>query len=113
MLHPTSEDERMTRRVWACENCGWEWPLATEPPEGAECNNCGGPIEEVARSLVATMDLIEEVVPRPPRCKDCGGIIRLWADGLHHDDRANDHDHDPRPDDGKPEDVRDLRAPRG
>ena len=51
----------MTRRVWACESCGWEWPMVAEPNEDAECDNCGGSIEEVARSLVATMDLIEAI----------------------------------------------------
>ncbi len=25
-----------------CEDCGWEWPLAGEPPMDAECDNCGG-----------------------------------------------------------------------
>ena len=28
--------------AWACEDCGWTWPLPGQPPEGAECDNCGG-----------------------------------------------------------------------
>lgn len=27
---------------WLCEDCAWAWPLATDPPEGAECDSCGG-----------------------------------------------------------------------
>lgn len=25
-----------------CEECGMLWPLRTDPPAGAECENCGG-----------------------------------------------------------------------
>lgn len=28
--------------AWHCEDCGWLWPLAGEPPEGSECDSCGG-----------------------------------------------------------------------
>lgn len=27
---------------YACEDCGWPWPLPGRPPESAECGNCGG-----------------------------------------------------------------------
>ena len=32
--------------VWQCEDCGWTWPLPGKPPEGSECDNCGGEITE-------------------------------------------------------------------
>lgn len=51
----------VTRKVWACEDCGWEWPLATEPPDEAECDNCGGPLEKVDAVFVAVIDTIEAV----------------------------------------------------
>ncbi len=27
---------------WACEDCGWKWPLPGDVPTGAECDSCGG-----------------------------------------------------------------------
>ena len=27
---------------YCCEDCGWLWPQSSEPPMGAECDNCGG-----------------------------------------------------------------------
>lgn len=30
------------QKVYECEDCGWSWPLSTAPPDGAECDNCGG-----------------------------------------------------------------------
>ena len=39
---------------WVCEDCGWPWPLSGEPPVGAECDSCGGPlIEEVNDDTLA------------------------------------------------------------
>jgi hypothetical protein len=32
-------------QVWACEDCGWRWPLAGSPAEGSECDACGGKLE--------------------------------------------------------------------
>jgi transcription initiation factor IIE alpha subunit len=32
--------------MYACIDCGWPWPLASAPPDGAECDNCGGDLEE-------------------------------------------------------------------
>jgi hypothetical protein len=32
----------VTVDIWFCEECGWPWPLAGPPPEGAECDSCGG-----------------------------------------------------------------------
>jgi len=29
----------------ACADCGWRWPVMGPPPEGAECDNCGGELE--------------------------------------------------------------------
>lgn len=26
---------------YECSHCGWTWPLPTEPPDSAECDNCG------------------------------------------------------------------------
>lgn len=43
----------MTRRVWACINCGWEWlPRRQEPSEYVRCDVCGGHLEEVDSRLV-------------------------------------------------------------
>jgi hypothetical protein len=33
---------KMAETVWACEDCGWQWPLDQPPPPGAECDSCGG-----------------------------------------------------------------------
>jgi hypothetical protein len=38
---PADEEHRMAA-IWVCEDCGWRWPLPSPPPEGAECDNCGG-----------------------------------------------------------------------
>jgi hypothetical protein len=32
--------------TWRCEDCGWEWPFITEPPLYAECDQCGGRLEQ-------------------------------------------------------------------
>ena len=32
--------------TWSGEACGWPWPVAGPPPDGAECDNCGGEIVE-------------------------------------------------------------------
>ncbi len=50
------------RNVWACADCGWEWPLQTAPPDDAECDACGGPLEKVDAVLVAAADLIADAV---------------------------------------------------
>ena len=34
--------------MWICEDCGWTWPLPGSPPDGAECDNCGGELRAVA-----------------------------------------------------------------
>lgn len=31
---------------WSCEDCGWTWHLAGNPPSGAECDSCGGPLAQ-------------------------------------------------------------------
>jgi len=33
--------EAVNNPVTACSSCGWPWPLAGPPPDGAECDNCG------------------------------------------------------------------------
>lgn len=33
-------------KLWQCDDCGWLWPLPDEPPEDAECDNCGGELME-------------------------------------------------------------------
>jgi hypothetical protein len=30
------------KQHWHCEDCFWSWPIPGRPPEGAECDNCGG-----------------------------------------------------------------------
>jgi hypothetical protein len=35
---------------WACEDCDWPWPLPGCPPEGAECDACGGQLVPVTAS---------------------------------------------------------------
>jgi hypothetical protein len=37
--------------AWVCESCGWPWPLATAPPDGAECDSCGGELAEVTERV--------------------------------------------------------------
>lgn len=49
------------KAVWACEECGWEWPLFFGPPDDAECDNCGGALERVPDRLVAVVELIKKV----------------------------------------------------
>lgn len=50
----------MTRSVWACADCGWEWPLGTPPPASAECDACGcGDLERVPSHMVAAIDAME------------------------------------------------------
>jgi hypothetical protein len=60
----------MDRQRWACDDCGWPWPLAGSPPEGAECDNCGGPLGAVGlrirhRQFHSVDSTIR--VARPPR----------------------------------------------
>jgi hypothetical protein len=28
--------------MWICEDCAWPWPIPGDPPDDAECDNCGG-----------------------------------------------------------------------
>lgn len=51
----------MAKDVWACEDCGWEWPLPYEPELSAECDSCGGDLAKVPADLVVMAGLIEEV----------------------------------------------------
>jgi hypothetical protein len=44
--------------VWACEDCGLEWPAAAPPGEG-ECSACGGRIERVSDAFVIAIDILE------------------------------------------------------
>jgi hypothetical protein len=30
---------------WKCSDCSWLWPLPGNPTAGAECDNCGGELE--------------------------------------------------------------------
>lgn len=41
----TADAEGSPGDEWACEECGWTWPLRNAPPAGAECDNCGGRLE--------------------------------------------------------------------
>lgn len=44
---------------WSCEDCEWPWPLDGSPPDGAECDSCGG-------ALTATCAI------DGPHCSLCG-----------------------------------------
>jgi hypothetical protein len=33
---------------YACEDCEWPWPLPGKPPEGSECDSCGGELVAVS-----------------------------------------------------------------
>jgi rRNA maturation endonuclease Nob1 len=37
--------------MYACEDCGWIWPLGDCPPDGSECDNCGGELVPVPQPL--------------------------------------------------------------
>ncbi len=48
----------MVRVVWACEDCGWEWPAPAPPSEDSECDSCGGPLERVDPVFVTVIDAL-------------------------------------------------------
>lgn len=33
--------------AWKCSDCSWNWTYTYRPYPGAECDNCGGELEEV------------------------------------------------------------------
>lgn len=35
------------KQHWCCGDCQWSWPIPGKPPEGAECDNCGGELVRV------------------------------------------------------------------
>ena len=43
--------ESVARDLWACEDCGWRWPLKNAPYQDAECDACGGEMHPVVSVL--------------------------------------------------------------
>jgi hypothetical protein len=42
-------DEHWPADHWECGDCGWPWPMASDPDSGHSCDNCGGellPVDE-------------------------------------------------------------------
>jgi hypothetical protein len=54
---------------YKCLDCGWEWPMATDPPASAECDHCGGELGVTAGRFYfpdGTEYVIGKHGPAPP-----------------------------------------------